>query len=91
MKPISTVVDSVFVFPNRIYVPILVAVHLGLELIGLEAFELADRIQTEEFVFSGRVGLGSEAWEVPILLRRPELGLVGMGFLAEKKLQIDFP
>jgi len=69
-----------------------VAIELGLELYGAQRVQLADGSIKSELVFLGRAGfMGRPRREAEILLTEGEDALIGVGFLLEWRLEIDFP
>jgi clan AA aspartic protease len=85
---VQALVDTGFL--GAVMVPVPIAVHLGLELVSVEPFELADGTVVEEFVFRGRVRLGTEEAEVPFLLTRSEQALLGTQLLEGQRLTINY-
>ncbi|MCR4403749.1 MAG: hypothetical protein NUW06_00355 [Candidatus Acetothermia bacterium] len=79
-------------FDGYLCLPVAVAIELGLELYGAQRTELADGSIKSELVFIGRAGFaGQPSREVEILLTEGEEALIGVGFLADWRLELDFP
>ena len=79
-------------FDGHLCLPVAVAIELGLELYGAQRTELADGSIKSELVFIGHAGFASlPSQEVEILLTESDEALVGVGFLADCHLEIDFP
>lgn len=77
-------------FDGEITLPSAIGVRLGLELTGIEDFELADGSIGESFVFSGQVTLGERSQEVDIVLADISEALIGTSLLSNYQLTIDF-
>jgi clan AA aspartic protease len=77
-------------FDGEITLPSAIGVRLGLELTGIEDFELADGSISESFVFSGQVTLGERSQEVDIVLADISEALIGTSLLSNYQLTIDF-
>jgi len=79
-------------FDGDLCLPVPVAIELGLELYGAQRVQLADGSFRSELVFLGKAGFADRpAQEVEILLTESEDALVGVGFLRDWRLEIDFP
>jgi clan AA aspartic protease len=77
-------------FDGEITIPSVIGVRLGLELTGLEEFELADGSVIQNFVFSGQATLGGQNREVRIMLADIDEAIFGTGLLTSYRLAIDF-
>ena len=77
-------------FDGEITLPSVIGVRLGLELTGIEDFELADGSIGEGFVFSGQVTLGERSQKVDIALADIDEALIGTRLLSNYQLTIDF-
>jgi clan AA aspartic protease len=77
-------------FDGQITLPSVIGVQLGLELAGVEEFELADGSIGEGFVFRGQVTLGNRSQRVNIMLTDSDEALIGTALLSNYKLTIDF-
>ncbi len=79
-------------FDGDLSLPIPVAVELGLELYGAQRVQLADGSIKSELVFIGQAGFMNQPnQEVEILLTEAEEALIGVGFLSDWHLEINFP
>jgi clan AA aspartic protease len=79
-------------FDGFLCLPLTIAVELGLELHGTQWVELADGSVKRDLFFSGQAGFaGRPGEQVEISLTDSEDALVGVEFLAECRLEIDFP
>ena len=79
-------------FDGDLCLPVPVAIELGLELYGAQRVQLADGSIRSELVFIGKAGFaGKPPQEVEILLTEAGDALIGVGFLADWRLEIDFP
>lgn len=79
-------------FDGDVCLPLSIAIELGLELYGAQHTQLADGSVKNELVFIGQAGFeGQLSQEVEILLTEAEEALIGVGFLSEWRLSIDFP
>ena len=77
-------------FDGEITLPSAIGVQLGLELAGVEEFELADGSIGEGFVFRGQVTLGNRSQRVNIMLTDSDEALIGTSLLSNYQLTIDF-
>ncbi|MEA3459259.1 MAG: hypothetical protein U9R11_01035 [Chloroflexota bacterium] len=77
-------------FTGWICLPIQIAIHLGLELQGLQTIELADGARKRELVFRGQATFAGEQEQVDIILSEAENALLGTGMLTDCILTIDF-
>jgi predicted aspartyl protease len=78
-------------FDGFLCLPLTTAVELGLELGGAQWVELADGSVKRDLFFSGQAGFaGRPIQPVEISLTESEDALVGVEFLAECRLEIDF-
>jgi predicted aspartyl protease len=83
-------------FDGDLCLPVPVAIELGLELYGAQRVQLADGSIRSELVFIGKAGFAGQPaqereQEREILLTEAEDALIGVGFLADWRLEIDFP
>jgi clan AA aspartic protease len=85
---VDAIVDTGF--DGWVCLPIPIAIHLGLELYGLQTVELADGTLKEELVFRGKVIFGDEERWTEITLTSAQDTLLGTGLLADSVLTIDF-
>lgn len=87
---VTAVIDTGF--DGFLCLPITVAIELGLELRAAQRVELADGSIKRELVFVGQAGfVGRPSRTVEILLTASVDALVGVEFLADGRLEIDFP
>ena len=86
---ITAIVDTGF--DGHLCLPIRLAVHLGLELIGEQIIELADGTRRNELVFAGTVRFFDETQAVEIMLTHSEDALIGTRLLDQYRVSIDFP
>ena len=71
--------------------PVPLAIEIGLELYGAQQTELADGSIKSELVFLGQAGfVGRPSQEVEILLTESDDALLGVEFLLDWRLEIDF-
>ena len=78
-------------FDGDVCVPAIVAVSLGLELIGRQPVELADGTVKKELVFAGKVRMLGKSHAVEMLLTDSDDALVGTNLLSRYILSIEFP
>ena len=78
-------------FDGQLCVPVSLAVEIGLELYGAQQTQLADGSIRSDLVFLGQAGfVGQRTQEVEILLTESDDALLGVGFLMDWRLEIDF-
>lgn len=77
-------------FGGEVYLPIPIAIQLGLELCGDTGIELADGTRKNDLVFIGFIVWGGKEEEVKIILTNSQQTLIGAGLLQGKILEIDF-
>ena len=78
-------------FDGQLCLPVPLAIEIGLELYGAQQTELADGSTKSDLVFLGRAGFVSgPGQEVEILLTESDDALLGVGFLLDWRLEIDF-
>ena len=78
-------------FDGQLCLPVSLAVEIGLELYGAQQTQLADGSIRSDLVFLGQVGfVGQRTQEVEILLTESDDALLGVGFLMDWRLEIDF-
>lgn len=85
---IEAVIDTGF--DGDLCLPIQIAIQLGMELRDILYIELADGTIKDELVFAGAINWEGETKEVRVILTSSEDALIGIGLLAEKRLEIDF-
>jgi len=79
-------------FNGFLCLPVAVAIGLGLELFGTQQAELADGAIKKELIFLGQAGFAGQPSQYgEILLTESEDALIGVEFLAQDRLEIDFP
>ena len=78
-------------FDGQLCLPVSLAVEIGLELYGAQQTQLADGSIKSDLVFLGQAGfVGQRTQEVEILLTESDDALLGVGFLMDWRLEIDF-
>ena len=78
-------------FDGQLCLPVSLAVEIGLELYGAQQTQLADGSIRSDLVFLGQAGfVGQRTQEVEILLTESDDALLGVGFLMDWRLEIDF-
>lgn len=77
-------------FTGEIQLPISVAVPLGLKLIGVAPFELADGTSRPKMLFEGDVSWGTTTRAVTAIVSPSSTPLLGSGMLTGYKLVADF-
>lgn len=78
-------------FDGQLCLPVPLAIEIGLELYGAQRTELADGSIKSELVFLGQAGfVGRPSQEVEILLTDSDDALLGVEFLLDWRLEIDF-
>jgi len=78
-------------FDGQLCLPVPLAIEIGLELYGAQRTELADGSIKSELVFLGQAGfVGRPRQEVEILLTDSDDALLGVEFLLDWRLEIDF-
>jgi len=78
-------------FDGQLCLPVPLAIEIGLELYGAQQTELADGSIKSELVFLGQAGfVGRPSQEVEILLTESDDALLGVEFLLDWRLEIDF-
>jgi clan AA aspartic protease len=85
---VSAIIDTGF--NGDIFIPVEVAVTLGLELVAMDEVRLADGIDRQEVLFAGTVDLLGETRDVFVSLTAGDVALVGTELLADCRLAIDF-
>ena len=78
-------------FDGQLCLPVPLAIEIGLKLYGAQQTELADGSIRSELVFLGQAGfVGRPSPEVEILLTESDDALLGVEFLLDWRLEIDF-
>jgi clan AA aspartic protease len=85
---VDAVIDTGF--SGELCLPIETAIQLGLELCGIEFYELADGAIQRANVFKAKVEWFSKEREVEVVLTESPQALVGTGMLMGKKVELDF-
>jgi clan AA aspartic protease len=85
---VDAVIDTGF--SGDLCLPIQVAIQIGLELCGVEFYELADGSIQRTNVFRAKVEWFEEEKEVEVILTESRSALIGTGMLIGKKLEMDF-
>ena len=85
---LAAIVDTGF--EGDICVPLDVAVTLGLRLVGVDTFELADGSQKRDLLFEGSVHFLGQSHSVAVSLTEGEDALIGTDLMAGCQLFIDF-
>lgn len=85
---VDAVIDTGF--SGDLCLPIEVAIQLGLELCGIELYELADGAIQRANVFKAKVNWFGEGKEVEVILTESSQALIGTGMLVGKKVELDF-
>ncbi len=85
---VDAVIDTGF--SGDLCLPIETAIQLGLELCGIEFYELADGVIQRANVFKAKVEWFSEEKEIEVILTESSQALVGTGMLVGKKVELDF-
>lgn len=85
---VDAVIDTGF--SGELCLPIEIAIQLGLELCGIELYELADGAIQRANVFKAKVAWLGKEKEVEVILTESSQALVGTGMLVGKKIELDF-
>lgn len=85
---VDAVIDTGF--SGALCLPIEIAIQLGLELCGVETYELADGTLRRAQVFQAKVEWFDEEKAVEIVLTESPQALIGTGMLIGSRVEFDF-
>jgi len=77
-------------FTGELQLPLTVAVPLGLRLVGVGSFKLADGSQTQQMLFSASILWGTTTRAVTVNVVDSDTALIGGGLLHGYVLLVDF-
>lgn len=87
-KTLEVLVDTGF--SGELQLPISIAVPLGLKLVGVAPFELADGVSRPKMLFSSSISWGTTTRPVTITVTGSSTSLLGSGLLNGYVLLADF-